>query len=115
MRYFYLRDANNHRVACVASELVGDEEHKRVVFEVATHNPKDKFDTQVARMVAAGRLKARQQELQGRAHSVVMGPRVKHRIVITISMLPGLPQRTREAAELWLSAHQEDHGNPLVR
>lgn len=119
MRYFYLRDGSNHRAVCVASELRGEGDDKRVIFQVVAHNPRDKFDPKVAWSVAGGRLKHHGADYYPELHVfggyVKMGPLVKKRIVATIKGMKDAPQRIRDCATLWLEAHREDPGYPLVR
>lgn len=99
MRWFYLKDENKFPVACVASELMGD----AVLFAISTYNPLDRFDREMARKVATGRL----------ASKKVLGivpaneQRIKERIVKAIAGNDQIPARTVRAAKYWLSQRQE--------
>jgi len=94
MKLFYLRDKNNHAVACVASELTKE----GITFAVSTHNPIDPFSKAMAREVAMGRL------VSGRYYSISAGNNVKARLLHQIVMNGHLPNRTRVAAQLWLDS-----------
>lgn len=95
-RFFYLRDENNTRVACVASRLSED----RVEFALSTWNPIDPFDKSIAKQIAEGRLKA------GKIYSIeFQRETVKREIITTILSNTHSPTRAREAAKRWLKTH----------
>lgn len=97
-KIFYLKDEHGHKVACVASKLVGG---IQVQFAVSTHNPIDKFNRDVARQVAIGRL-----EKAETIGVVGVGKDVKKRVLELIAGEPFFPERTRRAAQRWLDIPQ---------
>lgn len=110
MRWFYLRDANKRPVACIASEIVvanaGQEAVEYVYFAVSTHNPIDEFNRNTARDVAQGRLLSSLGE-PGWDHEnkVLVGPGVKEAILKKLASTKSMPQRTKDAAKLWVTEH----------
>jgi hypothetical protein len=95
-RLFYLRDANKRPIAAVATELKTSD----VVFAVATHNPIDPFDRKRGREIAFNRIQSRKG-----VFNVPTGTGVKRRVIEKIAETDLYPQRTREAAKLWLDTH----------
>lgn len=93
MKWFYLRDKNNNKVGCVASEKKLD----AIYFAVSAHNPKDQYNPEAAREVATGRLKA------GKiAGTVTQETGIKEQIMAQIKVDKKLPSRARNAARLWI-------------
>jgi hypothetical protein len=123
MRYFFLRNENKFPVACVAS--VYDKEMDAIKFAVSTHNPIDNFNRKRAKQIASERITA------GKfltIHNPDDVKNIKWGICydIVAEKFPGeqiiegrtgrhqgfkvayLPERTREAAKLWLKEFQID-------
>lgn len=98
-RVTFLRNADNNPVGCVVINV--DRHNKRIEYQVSTLNPADKFDREMARLLATGRLveapfhlwlpnKAGLHEISRR----VMGHIVSNKAI---------PSRSVKAAKLWLS------------
>lgn len=100
VRIYWLRNANRQPVACVASEVRQDNEGPTIYFAVSTYNPVDKFDRALGRDIATGRLR---KSIDGIPYGINASHRIMEEIVSTDFVT--YPQRTREAAELWLETH----------
>lgn len=100
MRIFYLRDVTKLPVGCIVSEFTEDKALVR--FAVSTYNPKDSFDRERAKAIAAARLS------KGVFSVVTPEQGIKQRIVGVIAADEGYPQRLRDAARLWLDNRRED-------
>lgn len=122
MRYFWLRNAQRHPVACVATlkQLSTDAKGatERIVCAIASWNPLDRFDRDRARSIAGSRAMLNPFALVyiNNDNNVVISsskagleasvpPRmVKHTIYFLIAHY-GQSQSTRDAAKLWLSEY----------
>ena len=93
MKGFYLQNKRGQFCAFVASEM----KMTGIVYAVSTCSNADKFDKEVARSLAIGRLFTR-----AIVKNVSAGGSVKERILNSIALDPDMPTRTREAAKLWL-------------
>lgn len=93
MKGFYLQDKHGRFCAFVASEI----KMTGVVYAVSTCSNSDKFNKEVARSLAVGRLFTR-----AIVKNVSIGGSVKERILNSIVADADMPTRTREAAKLWL-------------
>lgn len=114
-RFQYLRDEKGQPVGCLAIKLVETsktDEGTIIQFQLSVLNPADRFNRDLARNIALGRLKTS-------AHTAMMiGEVSKNRITRTVmyavSVDKSLPARAVKAAKLWLenldrTAHLE-HG-----
>jgi hypothetical protein len=52
VQFMYLRDARRNPIGCVAMRRDGN----NVLYQLSTSHPKDRFDKQLARKIAVGRL-----------------------------------------------------------
>lgn len=97
MRFFYLRDKKGMPVVTVAT--IYEPNWKRVYYGLSTLNVRlDSFDYLEGRARAAERV-----DLRNTNFVIVMnGGKVKEALVLTIANDARNPQRTREAARLWL-------------
>lgn len=100
MKIFYLRDKNKLPVVCVASEREGD----TLRVGIAVFNPNDKFDKQIARKVATGRLKS--QFHYWRTPVLSEKGATKMSLIDLIARDIFFPQRAKDAARLWLKEHK---------
>lgn len=103
-KLFYLQDRNGHINSCVVSKLLDEPLNgvPTVVFSIATHNPLDRFEKRRGRDIATARLDG------GKYAGFVPAEKgVKRTILSRLIASKATPQRTREAAALWLEKHPE--------
>jgi hypothetical protein len=104
LKWFYLRDKTNTRVALVGSMA---DEHDKISFSVATWNPKDNCNRKLARYIV-------EQRLVGglRFAQVPNKGNIKAAIIQYIAESSGddemIPARTRDAAKLWVKNMEGD-------
>ena len=106
IRYFWLRDATNRPLACIASDKADEALH----FSLAIHNPKDKFNKQLGKAVALARL-------QGNGHArftsaFSIGQNIKKELLRRISESTGfgkdvIPEVVRQAARFRLTTYKD--------
>lgn len=99
MKHFFLRDKYKKPVGCVVSQRFVNNHMDYVIFAVSAHNPLDRFSRKDAFVEAV-----RNFEKNG----VILPTRrgIKIDIMNTIIEHPVLfPQRTRDAAKLWVKEH----------
>lgn len=108
MRFFYLRDENNHPIGCLASEL--DKATDTIKYAVSVCNPIDSFNKKQAQALAAGRI------AMGDCMSITLSPIkgfTKRYMLELIALSPDsgyynqYPHRARDAAKRWLESHKE--------
>jgi hypothetical protein len=119
MRYFWLRNAQRHPVACVATlKALDSKSVESIVCGVASWNPLDRFDRDRARSIASSRLGLNPfavvhinndntvviGAVKGRLEASVPPRQVKHTICFLIAHY-GASQATRDAAKLWLAEY----------
>lgn len=99
MKHFYLRDKHKRPVGCVVSQRFVNNKMDYVIFAVSAHNPLDRFNRKEAFLQAV---------LNFEKNGVILPTRkgIKIDIMNTIINHPVLfPQRTRDAAKLWIKDH----------
>jgi hypothetical protein len=94
VKVFSLRNENRFPVACVAYTQTEDE----AIFAVSTHNPKDCFNKKLGRHIAVSRLT----NGSWLSDTVKVEGDIKVNILSAILCYDKFPQRTQEAALLWL-------------
>lgn len=107
LRFIYLRDQNKQPHACVA--VAFNKKTKQVVYALSSLNPMDKFNREVARDLAVGRLLQRGNELDlsdlenPDCHTIT---RVILKDLLTLDN-DDLPSRARKLAKRWLAKDAE--------
>lgn len=96
-RVMYLRDRNGQNVGCVAMEETDD---NYTEFQVSVLNPTDRFNREVARTLAIGRLV--EKPLNVRVGGKPSRHDIARAVMRAISKDSGMPSRARRAAHLWL-------------
>lgn len=98
-RVMFLRNADNKPVGCVVINV--DRHNKRIEYQVSTLNPLDKFDREVARLLATGRL------VEAPFHMWLPNKAGLHeitrRVMTHIINNKAIPNRSRKAAKNWMS------------
>lgn len=99
MKHFFLRDKNKKPVGCVVSQRFVNNKMDFVMFAVSAHNPLDRFNRKEAFMYAVLNLEKNGVLLPTRKGIKIdiMNTIVDHQVLF--------PQRTRDAAKLWLKEH----------
>jgi hypothetical protein len=100
MRFFYLRDENNHPVGCLASNL--NKSTDTIEYAVSVCNPLDQFHKKQAKELAAGRI------AMGDCDSIAVSP-IKgctKKYIMELILEGSYPQRARDAAKRWLEDHE---------
>lgn len=108
LRYIYLRDLKKQPVACIA--VAFDRKRSTVSYNLSVLNPLDRFDRDVARDLAVGRLCRDPVKLDLSDTNEINSH------VITRSILKDmlswdtdlLPSRARKAGKRWLITNAED-------
>jgi len=98
-RVTFLRNADNKPVGCVVINV--DRHNKRIEYQVSTLNPADKFDREMARLLATGRL------VESPFHLWLPNKaglhEISRRVMQHIATNKGIPNRSRKAAKTWLT------------
>jgi hypothetical protein len=110
IKFFYLRNERGFPVACIASQFQGE---THVKYAVSTHNPLDTYSKNRARNIAVGRLamgtpyssyvKEDDKNYSSFVGEVEVSDCIKATILEDITCDNYFPQRTRDAAKLWLT------------
>jgi hypothetical protein len=103
-RIMFLRDKSGQPVGCIA--IVVSEKKSRVRYQISVLNPSDKFDRDLARHIALGRLveKPFEIKLNGQLNQIVITKEVMN----ALKANEGVPMRARKAATLWLDSIPTD-------
>jgi len=103
IRFTYLRDHNEHPIACVA--VMFEPNTKQLIYGISTLNPSDTFNKKVARDLAVGRLvqKPSRLTLHIPKHEIT-AHEITRRVLKDLLMWghEELPNRTRKGAQKWL-------------
>jgi hypothetical protein len=98
-RVTFLRNADDRPVGCVVINV--DRHRKRIEYQVSTQNPADKFDREVARLLAVGRL------IESPFHLWLPNKaglhEISRRVMQHIVSNKAIPSRSRKAAKNWLT------------
>ena len=111
MRFFYLRDENNHPIGCLASDL--DKENDRVKFALSVCNPIDNFNKKQAQALAAGRIamgdydEIKFSTNKGKVRKALLFLISETMFVNSKNQKFEYPHRARDAAKCWLESHKE--------
>lgn len=103
IRFFYLRDNRQQPVACVA--VAFDKDLKQAAYGISVLNPKDRFDRNVARDIAVGRLIRNPNKVNLFCPSKdITCHLITEKIMQDLLMWDSseLPARARKAASQWL-------------
>ncbi len=97
-RVMFLRNPDNKPVGCVVINV--DRHLKRIEYQVSTLNPLDKFNREVARLLAVGRL------VEAPFHLWLPNKAGLHeitrRVMVHIAQNKTVPNRSRKAAKNWV-------------
>lgn len=98
-RVTYLRNADHKPVGCVVINV--DRHNKRIEYQVSTLNPADKFDREMARLLATGRL------VEAPFHLWLPNKaglhEISRRVMTHIASNKAIPSRSVKAAKQWLA------------
>jgi len=97
-RVMFLRNLDDKPVGCVVINV--DRHLKRIEYQVSTLNPQDKFDREMARLLATGRLVESpfRLRLPNRANM----HQISERVMRHIASNKTIPSRSIKAAKNWL-------------
>jgi hypothetical protein len=100
-RVMFLRNADDRPVGCVVINV--DRHNKRIEYQVSTLNPLDKFNREVARLLATGRLVESpfHMWLPNKANMHEISSRVMRHIATNTAV----PSRSRKAAKNWINVN----------
>jgi hypothetical protein len=96
----YLRDKTGKPLGCVA--ISRSKNGKQVRYQVSVANPVDKFERDLARHIAYGRLLEKPVRINGFVTESTQFD-VNWAIMYNIATNKSLPSRARKAAQLWLN------------
>ena len=100
-RVMFLRSADNKPVGCVVISV--DRHNKRIEYQVSTLNPLDKFNREVARLLATGRL------VEAPFHLWLPNKaglhEISRRVMTHLAANKTVPNRSRKAAKNWVHTH----------
>jgi len=98
-RVMFLRNVDKKPVGCVVISV--DRHLKKIEYQISTLNPADKFDRQVARLLATGRLVESPYRLRlpDRANM----HKISESVMRDIAQKKTLPSRSVKAAKGWLA------------
>ncbi len=98
-RVMFLRNADEKPVGCVVINV--DRHNKRIEYQVSTLNPLDKFNREVARLLATGRL------VESPFHLWLPNKaglhEISRRVMSHIVANKAIPSRSIKAAKHWLT------------
>lgn len=105
IRWFYLRNKQNHPVGCVASVRLKDLVAEPVAFALSSLNPKDQWNKKLAREIAINRLKnIVDKPWMIRSISSADPSKIKELIIERIAQSYDRRfAQSREAAQYWLT------------
>jgi hypothetical protein len=110
----FLRDRKNQPVGCVAIKIVKNDgtgnasnQSDLVVYAVSTLNPLDQFDRKIARQLALGRMVEDPNAARIRSNASIHD--ISKVVMHSITHNPTLPNRARQAANLWLKNNRMVH------
>jgi hypothetical protein len=101
-RFMFLRGKNNHPVGCMAMRSYPGVASTKVVYQVSTLNPEDKFNRKMARHLALGRLVERPIVFYVEKNKINIHETTKA-IMEHVSSSARFPKRSRMAAKHWVS------------
>lgn len=98
-RVMFLRGVDERPVGCVVINV--DRHNKRIEYQVSTLNPFDKFNREVARLLATGRL------VEAPFHLWLPNKaglhEISRRVMLSIVVNKAIPNRSRKAAKNWVA------------
>ena len=98
-RIMFLRNRNNHTIGCVAMQL--SPRGKTVKYQVSTVNPVDKFDRNLAKHIALGRLVDEPVVLK--SDEPLSMSDLAYAVMHDVFRNKELPTRARKSARRWLA------------
>jgi hypothetical protein len=109
IRVMYLRDSNGLPVGCLAIKLNGS---KTVTYQYSVLNPLDKFDREVSRVLAKGRLV--ENPITVSLPFLASRHDISEAVLRDILSNSSAPSRARRAARLWLRTNIQTKSNVQV-